>query len=285
MKKALLISNPVAGKGKPLQSSKYIYDFLKNKGFDIVEYQTRYKNDIEGINVFFGKNINSDLLIISGGDGTLNDVVNAIPENFNTPVLILPLGSGNDFANCLYNKKSLTQILELCVKNTPKPVNIGICNGKKFINGIGIGFDGWVAQKANEGVKYIPVILKYYTAILRGIFTFSSFETNLGKALIIAVANGPTYGGGFKIAPGAVPDDDYFDLWIIKPIKFFKRIFYLNLIKKGLHKSDISTFEHKKIKDLKIICNKPVPAHLDGEYIISDVFDVQLCAYKLFFLV
>lgn len=280
----MLISNPVAGKGKPLQNIGIIKTFLNEKEYEINEYLTQQKSDYSGIEDFINSIKNPDLLIISGGDGTLNDVVNVLPEDFLKPIIVLPCGSGNDFATWLYGKKSLIEILKTIEKNETVGVNIGLCNGKKFINGLGIGFDGWVAQKAAEGVKFIHPSLKYYTAILRGIFTFRSFETNIGSALIIAVANGPTYGGGFKIAPNADPTDNLFDLWHIKPIEVLKRILYLDIIKKGKHKPDGSTFEHKKINEIKIVCKKPVPAHLDGEYMLSDVFEVKLCSYKLNFL-
>lgn len=285
LKSALIISNPLAGKGKPLKIVNLVNDFLVEIGFDVFEYYTKNKNDYDGIKKTIIANSKLDLLIISGGDGTLNDVVNAVPDGFNTPIIILPCGSGNDFANYLYGKKSLIEILTKLNNLKTINIDIGACNGKKFINGLGIGFDGWVAQKAAEGVKFVHPALKYYIAILRGIFTFKSFETDIGKSLIIAIANGPTYGGGFKIAPGANPSDGFFDLWHIKPIATYKRAFYLDFIKKGKHRNDEITFEHKTIKEIIIKCNKSIPAHLDGEYFESTVFYVKMANNQLVFVI
>ncbi|MCC6721213.1 MAG: YegS/Rv2252/BmrU family lipid kinase [Bacteroidia bacterium] len=284
MKNALIISNPVAGKGKTLKIINKVFEILQNFEFNYTLYLTKSKCDYQGIQNTISKNSNIDLLIISGGDGTLNDVVNALPDDYKTPIIILPCGSGNDFATYLYEDKTIDEILRILKSPKELHVNIGICNGKKFINGLGIGFDGWVAKKANERVKYIPPILKYYAAILSGIFTFKSFDTNLGKALIIAIANGPTYGGGFKIAPNADPTDWYFDLWHIKPIPIIKRIFYLDIIKNGKHNFNNSFFEFRKIDNLKIECELQMPAHLDGEYFESSIFEISISKFNLLFL-
>ena len=285
MKKVLIISNPLAGKGKPIKALSKVTQILQNSDFSIVKYFTISKSDYSGIINAINTNSDIDLLIVSGGDGTLNDVVNSIPEEFKIPIIVLPCGSGNDFATYLYGNKTIDEILRNLQAPKTTNINIGICNGKKFINGLGIGFDGWVAKKAAEGVKYIPPSLKYYTAILRGIFTFRSFNTNLGKALIIAVANGPTYGGGFRIAPEANPTDGFFDLWHIKPIKVLKRALYLDIIKKGKHKNDGITFDFKLLKEIKITCERTVPAHLDGEYLESDIFEVKISPVDLVFVV
>ena len=171
------------------------------------------------------------------------------------------------------------------LKNEIITINIGECNGQKFINGLGIGFDGWVAKKANAGATWIPVLLKYNLAILQGLFTYKSFYTNLGQSLIIAIANGPTYGGGFRIAPQADPTDELLDLWQIKPIAVAKRPYFLSLIKKGGHATIPGPYSHQTLKEITIQCYKNLPAHLDGEYFEAERFEVKMLEMKVGFLV
>lgn len=276
MKQVLIIANPKAGGGKPLKKLPSVQNYLQSIGYPSEIYLTQNTSDYSGIQEAINANKNLACLLIIGGDGTLNDVINSVPENFETPLIVLPCGSGNDFATFLYAKKPIEEILNGLLKNETVNINIAECNGQKFINGLGIGFDGWVAKKANSGANWIPVFLKYNLAILRGLFTYKSFYTNIGQSLIIAIANGPTYGGGFRIAPEADPSDGLLDLWQIKPIPILKRPYFLSLIKKGRHASIPGPYSHQTLKEITIQCYKNLPAHLDGEYFEADTFVVKM---------
>ena len=276
MKRVLIIANPKAGKGKPLKKLPEVQNHLQSIGYTSEIYYTHNTTDYAGIQNAINVIKKLDCLAVIGGDGTLNDVINSIPEDFKTPLIVLPCGSGNDFATCLYGKKSIPEILNGLLRNETIQINIGECNGQKFINGLGIGFDGLVAKKANAGAAWIPVLLKYNLAILRGLFTYRSFYTNIGQSLIIAIANGPTYGGGFRIAPQADPTDGLLDLWQIKPIAVTKRLYFLSLIKKGRHATIPGPYSHKTLKEITIQCYKNLPAHLDGEYFEAERFEVKM---------
>jgi YegS/Rv2252/BmrU family lipid kinase len=285
MKTVLIIANPKAGKGKPLKNLPEVHNHLQSIGYISETYFTQNTTDYEGIQGAIDALKKLDCLVVIGGDGTLNDVVNSIPVDFRIPIILLPCGSGNDFATYLYGKRTIPEILNSLLKNEIITINIGECNGQKFINGLGIGFDGWVAKKANAGATWIPVLLKYNLAILQGLFTYKSFYTNLGQSLIIAIANGPTYGGGFRIAPQADPTDELLDLWQIKPIAVAKRPYFLSLIKKGGHATIPGPYSHQTLKEITIQCYKNLPAHMDGEYFEAEQFEVKMLEMKVGFLV
>ena len=276
MKNILIIANPFAGKSSASKLLPEIEQFLKTHHFNFSTYFTINKADYEGIKSAIQGFDELFALVIMGGDGTLNDVVNSISVNFVAPLLVLPCGSGNDFAKYIHGNKSIVAILNCLISNSIKATDCGVCNGTRFINGLGIGFDGWVAGKANKGAAWIPAKLKYHFAILRGLFSFKSFYSNLGESLIIAIANGPTYGGGFKIAPKANPFDGKLDLWQIKPITLVKRPTYLTFIKKGLHQNRKGPYSHSHITEIVIRAQNPIPAHLDGEYFESSFFEVSI---------
>lgn len=282
MQNVLIIANPKAGRGKPLKTLPAVKNTVESLGYIPLIYFTQNTSDYEGIKSV----ISNDLacVIAIGGDGTLNDIINSIPANFTIPLIVLPCGTGNDFATYLYGNKSIDEILNILLSPKFISIDIGQCNGKKFINGLGIGFDGWVAKKAAEGVYWVPAFLKYNLAILRGLFIYRSFYTNLGRSLIIAIANGPCYGGGFKIAPDANASDGLFDLWQINPIPVFKRPYYLNLIKKGGHSDTPGPYSHQKIKEINIQCYKNLPAHLDGEYFEAERFEIKMLEQRVKFL-
>lgn len=271
----------MAGKGKPVKELYSVKTQLQQLGFEVTEYQTLQMCDYQGIAQALQSKSDFFAIVVMGGDGTLNDVVNSVPEKFETPLLILPCGSGNDFATFLHGKAPQKEILTKLTNPKLHKMDCGKCNNKLFINGLGIGFDGWVAGEANAGPQFIPASLKYHLAILRGLFSFRSFYTNLGQSLILAIANGATYGGGFKIAPVADAVDGKLDLWIIKPIKWFKRPYYLDKIKKGKHAGAQGPYQWTLIETLSIISHKTLPAHLDGEYFESDTFEISILKHHL----
>lgn len=272
----LIISNPKAGGGKPLKILPKVEAYLEEKGFKVKTYLTQQKNDVEGIDYSISMNLDVNALVIIGGDGTLFDVINIIPENYEIPVMVLPFGSGNDFANHLYRGASWQNILDKLDQIEVLKTDCGLCNGKRFVNGLGIGYDGWVAGKANSGMLVLPSKFKYHWALLQGLFTFRSFDTNHGKALIIAVANGSSYGGGFKIAPDAHSQDGKLNFWLIKPIKFWKRPFFLSRIKKGKHVQIPGPYHNELVSEISVKSQKLLPAHLDGEYFEAENFEVRV---------
>lgn len=282
LKKVLIILNPMAGKGKSLLDLPEVTTYLNSLGFEIELYQTVKNGDYIGINNAIIVQVSLYAIVVMGGDGTLNDVVNGLPQNYQTPMLVLPCGSGNDFATFWHGKISNKEILQKLIEPKVLKVDCGKCNDRLFINGLGIGFDGWVAGKANDGPQFLPASLKYHWAILRGLFTYKSFYTNLGQSLIIAIANGSSYGGGFKIAPNADPCDGRLDLWQIRPISVAQRPFYLNRIKKGHHASLPGPYQYSSIESITIISYKSLPAHLDGEYFESHTFTIQVLKGKVF---
>ena len=117
MKQVLIIANPKAGKGEPLKKLHEVQNHLQMIGYISEIYFTKNTTDYAGIQDAINAFKKPDCLIIIGGDGTLNDVINSIPKDFKTPLIVLPCGSGNDFATYLYGKKSVPEILNGLLKN------------------------------------------------------------------------------------------------------------------------------------------------------------------------
>jgi len=284
LKRLFIIVNPISGKGKSLKILPEISKYLTNKGYGFETYHTQNSSDYSAIKSRLSAQSDWYAILILGGDGTLNDVINSLPANFDCPFMVIPCGSGNDFASWLYGNLMVQSILNKLDEKNEVRIDIGECNGKRFINGVGIGYDGWVAREAEKGVRWLSPGLKYHLAILRGLFTFKPFESNFGKALILAVANGPTYGGGFRIAPGADPSDHKLNLWHIKPISVWMRPYYLSIIKKGSHSKIKGPYETKLVDQVTVECQKSMPAHMDGEYFEAQKFEIKLSGLKVVFI-
>lgn len=218
---------------------------------------------------------------IVGGDGTLNYFINQYPQ-MHLPITPLGGGSGNDFRWMLYGDCGVEEQIEKVLKGATQQIDAGCCNGRLFLNGIGIGFDGTIVKKL-MGKQKAPGKLSYYAAILKQILFYREFPFRFGgvkgdlyqKAFMLTIANGRRFGGGFTVAPLARPDDGLLDLVIINAISPLHRLRYLPVMEKGKHLS-LSFVYHQQQTEIQITTAGTVSAHCDGEYFESDSFRITV---------
>ncbi len=226
---------------------------------------------------------------IVGGDGTLNYFVNHYPD-IKLPLVIFNGGTGNDFHWLLYGKMSFEEQLQLALSAEPKPIDLGRCNEKFFINGVGIGFEGEVA-KSLTGKKKKAGKASFMAMILRKIFSYRSTSYRITvddkpiaakKYLMIDVSNGSRAGGGFHIAPTARADDGLFDVVLIDALHSLKRLRWLPVIEKGKHYG-LSFIHISKAKKISVESNSIIQSHLDGEYYSAYKLEIEILPGKLLF--
>jgi Sphingosine kinase and enzymes related to eukaryotic diacylglycerol kinase len=225
-------------------------------------------------------NIYKEVWLI-GGDGTLNYFLNFY-KDIQIPIVLFKGGTGNDFSTKLYGNITVDEQIDKVLKAEVKLIDAAECNGRKFINGVGIGFDGEVLRSINS-IRLLGGHLGYLWVVLRKIFSFKEKyyqiqygSTNLSeKFLLVMITNSTTTGGGFIVSPEAKINDGKLNMVLCKPLKVFKRLKYLPVIEKGkyLHKYFIL---HKEVTDIKIICEKETLAQIDGELISAKSFQIKV---------
>ena len=277
-KNIAIACNSLAGAGRAIKLAQKISDELSKKQ---ITYSVFKENWPENFNGF------TDAWII-GGDGTLNYFINQYPD-IKIPLTIFNGGTGNDVHWLLYGNKSFAEQLELVLTAVAKPIDAGRCNEKLFINGVGIGFEGAIAERV-AGKKKKPGKTSFLIAILKKIFFYHSKSysirseeiTEQGKYLMISVSNGRRAGGGFHIAPIAKADDGLLDVTLINAISFVFRLRWLPVIEKGkhLHLSFISHFITQKII---IESEQAMQTHLDGEIYKSKKLEIEILPAQFLF--
>ena len=282
----LFLINPLSGGKKAKRTFRQFLHFAQLNNLSFNAYETLQSKDYKGIKTVFDT-CQPKLVVSCGGDGTANDVVNALyrPANKNqTPLLVLPAGSGNDFSTQLYGKKRPEELFSLCLKHTLRKVDLGLCNEHIFLNGIGIGFDGSIAQyTSSNSNRFLPTSFKYYLAIFKNIFFYNEFDYHTSenqatrKGFIVAISNGNSYGGGFKIAPKALLDDGLLEVVEIGAVAKFKRSFYIPKVEQGKH-LNLSFVSHHQTQQIAIKATgvNKLQAHADGEHFEANDFKIEV---------
>ena len=285
--KHIFVINPAAGQGKALDFIKPKIEWICKKfNLDYEIYVTEKKGDgIEFVDNMArtGEEIR---FYACGGDGTLYDVVNGAFGYPNVQIAVIPLGSGNDFIR-LFGTKDEFMVLEDVVNGVPVSLDVIKCGNEIAINQCSMGMDAEVCAMQGK-IKKFPLVTgegAYYLGCLYAIarkfrnkFTVSidDQEPFTKDCLFCFCGNSRWYGGGFKAAPNAQPDDNLLDFVIVESrVSRAKLVTLLNKYKRGEHLDwDITMF--KRGRKLTIHSDKPAAVNVDGEtkYVTDTSFEI-----------
>ena len=268
--KTRFIINPISGTGKQIGIEHYI-----SKKFDNYDL---YFTEHSGHAKILAKQAvceNINLLVIIGGDGTINECLEPL-VNSNTILFTIPCGSGNGFAKHLAINTNIKKALNSIKDSSIKLVDVGYVNNKPFINVAGIGFDAHIAKLFSKSIK--RGLLSYVLIILKEFFYSPNeyqieFE-NISKkvyAYMISFANSSQFGNNVKISPLAKINDGLIDFVIVKKFPKWKILFVLyKLLNGSIHNSRF--VEIIRCNKMKINSNNYL-VHLDGE---PHIFNEQI---------
>ncbi|MDZ4180981.1 MAG: diacylglycerol kinase family protein [Coriobacteriia bacterium] len=281
----LVIANPAARHGETAHLIPAIEQLLHNLPHDTV--LTESMGHAEEI----ARNASGrDLVVAVGGDGTVHEVLNGLmahPADTRPALGLLPTGSGNDTRRTLGVPTDLAAAALALATGELKAFDVGCCNGIYFNNSFAAGLDAKVTAKAVEykvTTKRSGLWL-YLTALLHVLFkdmasfqlrvSFDGLESHDIDTLIIAVTNGPTYGGGFFITPDAVPDDGLFDVCMIDPLSLPEALLRLPFVVAGRH-TGMKPVHMSRHRSLIIECDGALPAQIDGEVLLESRYDLSI---------
>lgn len=177
LKKLLLIINPTSGRGMIKDYLLSIVTQFSLAGYEVTVYPTKAKHDaVSKMKVARSY----DLVIASGGDGTLNEVITGLIEaNGNTPIGYIPTGTTNDFASTLGIPKNVSKALELCLNGKPMPIDIGMFNERYFMYVAAFGAFTDVAYETPQPRKNMLGGLAYLIEGLMKLPTIQSYQCKI----------------------------------------------------------------------------------------------------------
>lgn len=271
----LILFNPTSGGGRGARWAAAVEQKLSEKkiahlvisGRNYLDAQDRFRHALDE------HRTNIVGVIVVGGDGMVHLAIQALATTA-IPMALIPAGTGNDFARALgLDLKNPLAILDQALVSPPRAVDLGKVHDRYFAAILSTGFDSIVNERANR-LTWIKGRMKYNVAIALVLSTFRpkdySFKVDAveftSRAMLIAVSNGLSYGGGMKVTPDAKVDDGMLDIMILGPVSKWE---FLKVFPKVFSGSHVTHPAVKILQGRAVEIQADAVAYADGERIGS----------------
>lgn len=236
--------------------------------------------------------VREKIILIIGGDGTVNEVMNGWVKNELKPkIVIIPYGTGNDFVrginsiinfdnfiNCIHH----SDIVEIDLPFVQQENSI-----RYFVNICDIGFGGEVVRKLNQNRKRFGPRFSYAISTVQTFLTYRKKTISLSsenleirrKSLMIAICNGPMFGDGLIIQPDANAQDSLLHFAFFGEVSLLDYLLNIRKLWRGFkinHKKVIYGIEQRFI----VTADEEVFGECDGELFMGKYFTIGISAYK-----
>lgn len=231
-----------------------------------------------------------DAALIFGGDGTVHRHLYQLKQR-KIPALVVPTGSGNDFAKALGLTSrgiALRTWKEFCsTRQNVREIDLGIVRQGQieipFCCVVGAGMDAAANALANRMPTWLRGSAGYLTAALQALATFepTEFTVSVGaqeirrSGFFVAVGNAHRYGSGMKVAPRAALDDGLLDVCVVGRMNKLKLLVCIPTVFFGAHLR-IKQVEYRQAPVVRIETNRPVEVYADGEYACQTPVEISL---------
>ena len=269
--KVKFIYNPYSGENLILSKLDKVISLHQEAGYTIVPYRITAGADV-GVALNDIKDGNYKYILIAGGDGTVDSVVNAMAKSgISLPIGILPVGTANDFSKFLGMPSDVEEACKQILSSEVKSVDLGSINDKYFVNVASTGLFTDVSQKTDVNLKNTIGKLAYYLKGLEELPNFRKLHVNIlskevefdGEMYLLLVFNGAT-AGNFNLATRADACDGLLDIIMFKAVQIYELLPLFIKVLKGEH-LDSNKVLYFKTDYLKVECHEDIVTDIDGE--------------------
>lgn len=302
----LFIVNPNASNSKAGKDWKHIEKLLRKR--QVIYKAVLTTQSGHALNIISEElQLGYKTIIVIGGDGTLNEVVNGIfhqkivpPEQIKLG--IIPVGTGNDWARYYKLPRKYNKALDRIFNHETHFQDVGriryTYNGKEtisyFVNISGFGFDAKVVNNTNEmQERGNRAAITYLYSLLRCLFSYKADVLNLiindkhihQKVFSLSIGNGKYSGGGMRQTPDASTNDGLFDVTVYDDMSVWKILINLPRLYNGKVKKLKSVTSFQTSKLIVYNNNNPLMAETDGELIRGTHFEIEILPSALRILI
>jgi diacylglycerol kinase (ATP) len=244
-------------------------ELLEQRGISVLERQFDRAEEIaEAIR---HECDNVDMVIVAGGDGTMNAAADALVE-CGLPLGILPTGTGNDLARTLGIPTTLAEAASVITGGRRHTIDLGRANGKHFFNVASLGLSAELTRHHTVERKRRLWLFAYVLSVRDAYRQTRPFRARIRcdgrerrvRTIQISVGNGRHYGGGMTIAEHAAIDDGWLDVYCLRPSSFWRLLILFPALRRGRLQRQrmISVMRARKVE---VTTRRPMPVNTDGE--------------------
>ncbi len=297
MKNILVIVNPVSGRRRGRIVAAKVRTFLENLDIHVRIEETKHRNHAYEIISNIGCSEIEEIISI-GGDGTINEIANALidTENLHCRIAVIPTGVGNFIARHLGATKNYKKAIDIAINGNTREIDVfevtsSTSEKRTFLGCLGVGFDSLIVQKIDEMRIGKPLTkLDYCLLCMKLVFQknweklrISVDEIDIDKDFFwVEAVNTKEYGGGFVFSPDADCQDGLLDVVAFEKQVNKKMFQYLIGLMFGtiLKNKCVDYFRCGK---LKITSNAAVPVQVDGGLFVSTPVEIAYTGKKVKF--
>jgi diacylglycerol kinase (ATP) len=264
-----LLTNPTAGRGRGARARDEVLGRLRDAGLVVRNLQGRDADEaLDLARQCVADGVES--LVVSGGDGMVHLGAQAVATTA-TRLGIIPTGTGNDVARYFdLPRKDPVAAADRVIAGRTRTIDLARSGSRYFVTVLAAGFDAIVNERANR-MTWPKGQMRYNLATVAELRTFEPLPYTLDldgevrrlDAMLVAVGNGPSFGGGLRITEGALLDDGLLDVVIIRPmsrpglIRTYPKLF------KGTHVT-VPQYEHHRVRCVTVAA-PGIVSYADGE--------------------
>lgn len=267
----LVVVNSKAGQGAAASLATQVVGFLASREIPYRMISPNSAAETKSLVTDSLRSGETSRLLSVGGDGLFHLLLQLAVE-FKVALAVAPGGTGNDFYRTLgWFNHELTDYLEHLTNTEPTFVDVGVADGEYFGAVLSSGFDSVVNERANR-MRWPKGPTKYNLAIALEFPKFNAIEFNIFadekilevEAMLIAIGNGQSYGGGMRVCPNADLYDGLLDIMILHPVSKLEFLKVFPTVYQGTH---IDHPQVEVIRAKKVRIDSSAIAYADGERI------------------
>ncbi len=265
--RALLVLNPRSRKGA--EAARQARSCLTALGLDLVPDSTEAWDSPAELIARYADRV--DRVIVGGGDGTLNAVVQELVGR-RLPLGILPLGTANNLARTLRVPLTLPEACEIAVRGVRRKIDLGWVNGRYYFTTASIGLSVRITQALTDATKRRWGPFAYAVAAARTLVRSRAFHADITwpggsrhtRTVQIVIGNGRYYGGALPVAEDAAIDDAQLDLYSLEVRHWLELLTLVPALRQGRHgrKESVGTLRAPEFQITTVV---PREINVDGE--------------------
>ena len=284
-----LLTNPTSGKGRGAGIVEAALPRLREAGFSVRNLMGRDADEaLDLARACVQDGVES--LVVVGGDGMVHLALQAVADT-ETRLGLIPAGTGNDVARYFdIPRRDCAAATDVVIAGKERRVDLARIGSTYFVTVLAAGFDAIVNERANE-MTWPKGQMRYNLATLAELRTFKPIPYVLDidgtqhrfEAMMVAVGNGPSFGGGLRIAEGALLDDGLLDVVVIMPMSKPELVRTYPKLFKGTHVHH-RQYRHHHARSVTIAA-PGITAYADGERVAALPLTVEVAPLALRVLV